>query len=138
MSEQPKKLQYGSAEWWILDAILKFGPMTKHEILTIGTHETQTALANLGRLHMVITNPDKLIQLQPKGRAALNSCNRTKPGTIKPTKALPRSMSMKDSPNYEGLELRAFQIRPGATDAFTLPSVMGGERIWPDGRREKV
>ena len=34
---------------------------------------------------------------------------------------------------YDGAELRPFAGRPGAMDAFALPSVMGGRRVWRKG-----
>ena len=39
---------------------------------------------------------------------------------------------------YTGAELRAFAARPGAMDAFALPSRRGGARYYRDGRVEVV
>lgn len=39
---------------------------------------------------------------------------------------------------YQGPELRPYEGRPGAMDAFTLPSRMGGARYYRDGRVEVV
>lgn len=39
---------------------------------------------------------------------------------------------------YDGAELRLFTGRPGAMDAFSLPSVIGDRRVWRDGRGEAV
>lgn len=37
---------------------------------------------------------------------------------------------------YVPVELRPFDGRPGAMDAFTLPSRAGNRRVWRDGRVE--
>lgn len=37
---------------------------------------------------------------------------------------------------YDGAELRPFTGRPGAMDAFALPSRAMGRRKWRDGREE--
>ena len=37
---------------------------------------------------------------------------------------------------YDGSELRPFEGRPGAMDAFNLPSRIGARRIYRDGRVE--
>lgn len=41
-------------------------------------------------------------------------------------------------PNYDGAELRPFDGRAGAMDAFSLPSRMGRVLVWRDGLREVV
>lgn len=37
---------------------------------------------------------------------------------------------------YDGAELRPYEGRPGAMDAFALPSRVGSRRVWRDGRVE--
>lgn len=37
---------------------------------------------------------------------------------------------------YDGAELRPYEGRPGAMDAFALPSRVGRRRTWRDGRVE--
>jgi len=52
--------------------------------------------------------------------------------------AQPIRMDMRNG-TYEGRELKQ---NPGIPDsrfeAFRLPSIWGGWRIWPDGRKEKL
>jgi len=38
---------------------------------------------------------------------------------------------------YEGDELRSFAARPGAMDAFDLPSLMGGQRVYRNNTKEQ-
>lgn len=40
--------------------------------------------------------------------------------------------------SYNCPELRPYQGRPGAMDAFNLPSLINGRRVWRDGRVEEV
>ena len=39
---------------------------------------------------------------------------------------------------YEGKELGFTCSRPGAYDAYLLPSIMGDKRVWPNGRAEAL
>jgi hypothetical protein len=45
--------------------------------------------------------------------------------------------NIKEQPLYDGAELLPSE-RPGANDFAQWPSVMGGWRIWRDGRRERM
>ena len=133
----PTRVKHGTADWWVLQTLRDFGAMTQPELFHLGTHETPEALKRTRYMHMVGLNHDKLMELQPKGRNALMTANqeRTKPLRAKP--AAPRTTvnSMVKDP-YQGNELAAFDGRPGAMDAFALPSMMMGVRIWRDGRTE--
>lgn len=42
------------------------------------------------------------------------------------------------SGHYDGAELRPYNGRPGAMDAFAMPSRMGGRLYYRDGRVEAV
>jgi hypothetical protein len=44
------------------------------------------------------------------------------------------SQHLRDGATYDGAELRAFEGRPGAMDAYGLPSLISGQRVW---RRQK-
>ncbi len=40
------------------------------------------------------------------------------------------SQHLRDPGTYDGAELRPFEGRPGAMDAFALPSLIGVRRVW--------
>ena len=50
--------------------------------------------------------------------------------------AKPVSVYKKES--YEGKELKTYEGRPNAMDAFNLPSLIGNTRVWRNGRTEVI
>ena len=40
--------------------------------------------------------------------------------------------------HYQGTELQAYNGRPGAMDAFALPSLLLGKLIWRNGKTETL
>lgn len=126
----PTTLKHGNATWWVLQALRDFGPMTERELLCLGTHETPEALTAVRNLHMVTKNHDSKFELQPKGRNGLNAANKqrwkehhtTLVGARKLVNATIRE-------TYTGAELRPYDGRPGAMDAYNLPSLQGGRRV---------
>ena len=135
----PTTIKHGSADWWVLQSLRDFGAMTQAELFHLGTHETPEALKRLRQMHMVAFNHDKLLEIQPKGRKSLAATNheRVKRSSNKPAapRVLVNSMIRE---TYVGTELRAFDGRPGAMDAFELPSVMMGSLVWRDGRTSTI
>lgn len=55
-----------------------------------------------------------------------------------PTVAGPRTAQLTTRGLYDGAELRAYDSRPGAMDAFSLPSRMGSRLHYRDGRVESA
>lgn len=47
------------------------------------------------------------------------------------TKTNPNARDMRGFGRYEGDELKPFEGRPGAMDAFALPSLIDGKRVYP-------
>lgn len=126
----PTTLKHGSATWWVLQALRDFGAMSERELLALGTHETPEALQAVRNLHMVLKNHDGLFEIQPKGRNALASANKQRWKEHKATKAASRTLVDAGSRQpYDGAELRPYTGRPGAMDAYALPSRMGDKRV---------
>lgn len=127
----PTTLKHGSATWWVLQALRDFGPMTERELLCLGTHETPEALQAVRNLHMVTKNHDAKFELQPKGRNGLNAANKQRwkdhHTTIVGARQLVNA-TVKGAP-YAAPELRPYTGRPGAMDAYSLPSLQGGRRV---------
>ena len=46
------------------------------------------------------------------------------------------SQHLRDGATYDGAELRPFEGRPGALDAFAWPSRYGNRLVYRDGREE--
>lgn len=72
----------------------------------------------------MLTTPDNAHTLEQKSRAWLAARPRR-------TITAPRHISNASTRgSYDGAELRPYQGRPGAMDAFALPSLMAGVRVW--------
>jgi hypothetical protein len=126
----PTTLKHGSATWWVLQALRDFGAMTERELLALGTHETPEALTAARNLHMVTKNHEARFELQPKGRNALNAANRQRWKDHKTTLAGSRQfVNASSRETYTGAELRPYTGRPGAMDAYSLPSLQSGRRV---------
>lgn len=124
------QIKHGSATWWVLQALRDFGAMTERELLALGTHETPDALQTLRNLHMVAKNHDSQFELQPKGRNALGAANKQRWKEHKTTKAASRVLTNACSREiYTAPELRPYNGRPGAMDAYNLPSLQGQRRV---------
>lgn len=135
----PTQIKHGTADWWVLQSLRDFGAMSSSEIAHLGTHETPEAVKRVRAMHMAGFNHDKLLEITPKGRNALMTANSER---YRPTKG--KAATSRTAVNsmvrecYHGRELQSFSARPGAMDAFDLPTVMSGVRIWRDGRREAL
>ena len=126
----PTTLKHGTANWWVLQALRDFGAMDERELLSLGTHETGDALAAVRNLHMVSKNHEGKFELQPKGRNALNASNKQRWKEYKPQPAGSRTLVNASSrTSYEGTELKPYNGRPGAMDAYSLPSLHSGRRV---------
>ena len=126
----PTNIKHGSATWWVLQALRDFGAMTERELMALGTHETQDALQAARNLHMVSKNHDGQFELQPKGRNALNAANKARSKSQPTTKAASRTLvnaGVREA--YKGHELAPYAGRPGAMDAYHLPSLQGQRRV---------
>lgn len=126
----PTTLKHGSAPWWVLQTLRDFGPMTDKELKAMGTHETPAAIKTVQQLHMIAKNHDGVFELQPKGRNALNTANRQRWKDHRTTLAGSRTtVNAGVRTPYDGAELRPYIGRPGAMDAFKLPSLQGERRV---------
>lgn len=133
----PTRVKHGTADWWVLQTLRDFGAMAQPELFHLGTHETPEALKRTRYMHMVGLNHDKFMEITPKGRNALMTANSERNKPAKAKVAAPRTtVNSMVKEFYKGTELAPFDSRPGAMDAFDLPSVMMDRRTWRDGRTE--
>jgi len=58
------------------------------------------------------------------------------PKQFKQSVPIAKPINVQERGTYDGKELRPYEGRPNAMDAFKLPSVMGSKRMWRDGRTE--
>ena len=122
------KIDHGSAQWWVLDFIRRFGPTSRDYLTIVGTHETEDAIRQLFKLSMLTRDHDKNIEMTSKGRESLIAANKAAQRVNLGDYAKPRSTPIRKE-LYEGRELLPYDGRPGAMDAFTLPSLQHGRRV---------
>ena len=126
----PTRIKHGTAQWWVLQTLRDFGAMDDAQLKALGTHETPEALKNVRKLLMVVANGDGLLEIQPKGRNALAAANKQRWKEQPPTFAASRTLvnAVSREP-YLGKELAPYNGRPGAMDAYSLPSLQNSRRV---------
>lgn len=124
------------------------------EPATIAKAHGRAVAEQLDRLHasglvmrQAARRPDRtrttLYSISASGRDQLrayeiNSAPRLRVTSGTPTVAGPRTAQLSTRGLYTGAELRPFDARPGAMDAFALPSRMGSRLHYRDGRVERA
>jgi len=126
----PTRIKHGTAQWWVLQTLRDFGAMDEAQLNALGTHETPEALKTVRKLLMVTMAGDGLLEIQPKGRNALASANKQRWKEAPPTFASSRTLVNAASRElYQANELAPYNGRPGAMDAYSLPSRQGDRRV---------
>lgn len=125
------QIKHGSAQWWVLQTLRDFGSMSKELLISMGTHETKDALAAVRRLMLVTSNYAGDMELQPKGRNALMAANKARPRQTQPSVATSRTtVNAGVREIYTAPELKPYAGRPGAMDAYSMPSLVQGKRVF--------
>lgn len=116
----------------VLRHLQMHGARTRAEITAALGQLPVSTLSNLrylGHIDADHTTKDVHYAITPRGRAKLagESIRRKRSDTD-------RLRAARNAKNYQGRELSEPSTRPGAMDAFRLPSRMGEQLHWPDGR----
>lgn len=126
----PTRIKHGTAHWWVLQTLRDFGAMSEDQLVMLGTHETPDALKTVRKLQMVVLAGDGLLEIQPKGRNALAAANKQLWKDSPPSFATSRTtVNAVIREPYAGKELAPYNGRPGAMDAYNLPSRVGDRRF---------
>lgn len=131
----PKK---GSVHHRILFSLSKNGQLSSEEIRTIasvpGTVDklhsgTLSFMRNEGLIEPTVIGTWSITSKGLSLRMSLGDAE------IQPFRrtALLRRAEVMSRPNYDGADLRPMCARPGAYDAFKLPSLMGSRRVYRKG-----
>ncbi len=103
---------------------------------SINAHLDQLGLDRRAHVNDLVGNGHLAMQLQPKG--SLYSLTGHGERALRALRngdgerARPRTIQMGEG-RYEGRELRAYEGRPGAMDAYRLPSLISGRQVWRRG-----
>jgi hypothetical protein len=119
---------YKSRSWLVLQCLKDFGPQQKAQI--VGNTEDSATLISVNtllRAGYLRMHPDHSIELTLHGSRKLREINdaANPPGDTAGKRTLTAGTV---SGNYEAPELRRTCLRPGAYDAFELPSLITGQR----------
>lgn len=124
---------YKSRSWLVLQCLNDFGPQQKSQI--VGNTEDKNTLISVNtllRAGYLKLMPDNSVELTRHGLRKLREINEAEhPSQNTACKRTYTNGMMTD--NYEAPELRRTCLRPGAYDAFELPSLIAGHRHY---RRE--
>lgn len=124
---------YKSRSWLVLQCLMDFGPQQRSQI--VGNTEDKTTLISVNslmRAGYIKLMPDNSVELTLQGSRKLREINDAEhPNQNVTAKRVYTNGMMTDA--YEAPELRRTCLRPGAYDAFELPSLMMGQRHY---RRE--
>jgi hypothetical protein len=119
---------YKSRSWLVLQCLKDFGPQQKSQI--VGNTEDSTTLISVNtllRAGYLRQMPDSSIELTLHGSRKLREINdaANPPGDTAGKRTHTTGVM---TAVYEAPELRRTCLRPGAYDAFELPSLMSGQR----------
>lgn len=117
--------------WLILQYLREAGPQPRGALIESGDAEGSKALGELLRAKCIKSLPDDTLALTWVGAKRLREVNNAKNNLGVVGKRTIGNGTTTEP--YTGRELRRTCLRPGAYDAFELPSLMGNERHY---RRE--
>jgi hypothetical protein len=126
-------LEYKSKHWLILQCLKDFGDTPRRQITGSGEDvDANKAVRTLICCGMAQQLGHEILRLTARGSRALRECNAMKgdSGVYAGKREISSKMMSED---YQGQELRRTCLRPGAYDAFELPSLLGNTRHY---RRE--
>jgi hypothetical protein len=124
-------IEYRDTAWRLLQTLKECGSQARTSL--VGDDEyTKGIFSQMMRAGLVRNNIDGLIVLSPAGTKRLRMINQEQAG---PQQIVGKRLISTGTVTgtYDGKELRRTCLRPGAYDAFELPSLFGGKHHY---RRE--
>lgn len=119
------EIEYKSKAWLMMQFLNDFGPQQREQL----TGDDTTALGivkDLMKTRFMCKVDGGLVGLSLRGKTKLQNVNRD--ASTKDLEIVgPRTY--RSTGTYEGKELGRNCVRPGAYDAYELPSLMGGKRV---------
>jgi hypothetical protein len=122
---------HGSKTWLLLQELSDFGPQFRDH-LTNFKRDTSAHRA-VGRLmaeELVIRNDDGLLEITILGKRTLTKTNDTV-GSLERTASARVIGHGSTTGSYSAKELGRTCAREGAYDAYDLPSLIAGQRVYP-------
>lgn len=119
------QIEYKDKAWHILQALNDFGPQRREQLIGDDAHAAE-CVKNLMAKRFLRRIDDHEIDISATGKSKLKAVNAAmRPSTGE--KAGPRTYQ--GSGTYDGRELGRTCVRPGAYDAYQLPSMFAGKRV---------
>jgi len=125
------KLIYKSRAWLILQCLKDFGAQARTHLTTSGTDaEALAAIRRLSDAGFIRLDSEACYFITTSGRKRLYQVNQENAPQDEIAGKRDRSWLLEVDDTYKGHELRRTCMRPGAYDAFEMPSLMGGRRVY--------
>lgn len=128
MKNSTNIIEHKSRAWLVLQCLNDFGPQERHFLVgSPDDKEAADSITSLLRGGYIRRIEKELIELTPFGKRKLRSINAgldSDGGVAGKVTISAGTMPV----GYDAPELRRTCLRPGAYDAFELPSLISGER----------
>jgi hypothetical protein len=121
-----KKVEYKSRAWLILQLLREGGAQPRASLVEGEDKDGNTAIGNLLRSKWINVLPDGQLAITFIGVRRLREANTASNGLGLVAKRTIGTGTTTEP--YDGREMRRTCLRPGAYDAFELPSLIGNER----------
>jgi len=125
-------IEYKSKQWLIMQCLRDFGPQPRNQLTSGGSDQTAInaikRMLEAGYIRLVGNPGEKQYDLTLSGSRRLRAINESNSDA---QVAGPREVGRwHHDQSYQGHELRRTCMRPGAYDAFEMPSLMGSKRVY--------
>lgn len=119
------EIEYKEKAWLILQALQDFGPQRREQIVGDDSIAAQE-FRNLMSHRLIRRVDDHVVEISTRGKSVLRAVTLSAQEYLGEVAG---ARTHQGSGNYEGKELGKTCHRPGAYDAYSLPSLFAGKRV---------
>lgn len=119
------EIEYKDKAWHILQALHDVGPQRREQIIGDDAHAEEKVRELMARRYLRRVD-EHVVDISMRGKAKLHAVTASAQYYVG-EKAGPRTHQGRGI--YDGRELGRTCVRPGAYDAYELPSLIGGRRV---------
>lgn len=118
-------IEYKDKAWLILHALQEFGPQRRDQIVGNDDYAAEQLRALMTKRYLRRVD-DHVVDISARGKAKLRLVTANSSAYVGDLVA-PRTHQGRGT--YDGRELGRTCVRPGAYDAYELPSLIGSKRV---------
>lgn len=119
------EIEYKDKAWHILQALHDFGPQRRDQLIGGDTHAADCVKSLMATRYLRRVD-EHVVDISARGKAKLRSITANAQPYVG---EIVKPRTHQGGGIYDGKELGRTCVRPGAYDAYELPSLMGGKRI---------